>query len=371
LKILIVSSAFYPEISPRSFRATELAKELARQGHRVTVYTLLDAAVHEAYAKQYNLTIKDLGKQSWQSISIKGGKFSQLFRRITSRVLLMLVEYPNIELAFMVKKVLAKETECFDLLISVAVPYPNHWGVAWALHKKSNLATTWIADCGDPYMFNKTDSFKKLFYFKYLEKWFCGKANFITVPTEGSRDGYYPEFRQKIKVVPQGFDFRVIKLSEQPVNNQVPTFAYAGVFIAGIRDPKEFLAYLCSQPLAFKFIIYTNMPGHVAPYVLAANGQIEVRAYIPREELLYELSKMDFLVNFGNGTAVQTPSKLIDYALVKRPVLSVETNQLNQNHVNEFLQGNYLHQMPLPTITQYDIANVAAGFVKLTMPENQ
>ena len=36
-KILLVSSAFYPEISPRSFRATELAKEFCRRGHDVTV----------------------------------------------------------------------------------------------------------------------------------------------------------------------------------------------------------------------------------------------------------------------------------------------------------------------------------------------
>jgi len=36
-KILIVSNAFYPEISPRSFRTTELAKELSRQGHKDTL----------------------------------------------------------------------------------------------------------------------------------------------------------------------------------------------------------------------------------------------------------------------------------------------------------------------------------------------
>ena len=34
---LLVSVSFYPENSPRSFRATELAKELCRQGHKVLV----------------------------------------------------------------------------------------------------------------------------------------------------------------------------------------------------------------------------------------------------------------------------------------------------------------------------------------------
>ena len=36
-KILVVSSAFYPENSPRSFRTTELVKELARQGKLETL----------------------------------------------------------------------------------------------------------------------------------------------------------------------------------------------------------------------------------------------------------------------------------------------------------------------------------------------
>ncbi len=39
LRLLLVSNAFYPEISPRSYRATELAREFCRQGHDVVVVT--------------------------------------------------------------------------------------------------------------------------------------------------------------------------------------------------------------------------------------------------------------------------------------------------------------------------------------------
>ena len=38
-EILIVSYHFYPDINSRSFRATELAKELINMGHNVTVIT--------------------------------------------------------------------------------------------------------------------------------------------------------------------------------------------------------------------------------------------------------------------------------------------------------------------------------------------
>jgi hypothetical protein len=37
LEILIVSYYFYPELTPRSFRTTELVNELCQQGHNVTV----------------------------------------------------------------------------------------------------------------------------------------------------------------------------------------------------------------------------------------------------------------------------------------------------------------------------------------------
>ena len=79
----------------------------------------------------------------------------------------------------------------------------------------------------------------------------------------------------------------------------------------------------------------------VLPYVAASNNRIELRKYIPRENLLYELSKMDFLLNINNGTNVQTPSKLIDYALTQRPILSIDKGKLDTVLIEKFLQGDY------------------------------
>ena len=38
MNILIVSGDFFPNNSPRSFRTTELVKELANRGNEVTLY---------------------------------------------------------------------------------------------------------------------------------------------------------------------------------------------------------------------------------------------------------------------------------------------------------------------------------------------
>ena len=122
---------------------------------------------------------------------------------------------------------------------------------------------------------------------------------------------------------------------------------------------------MCKYESPFKFIIYTTSKDIIEPYVEASNGRLELRGYIPREELLFELSKMDFLININNGTSVQTPSKLIDYALTKRPILSIDTEMKDRDMVNEFLQGNYSRQFEVENFEKYQIVNVVRQFLEL------
>lgn len=363
-KILIVTATFYPLNSPRSNRTTELAKELAKQGHEVTVITPKDDKYHLAFEAKHHVTIKHLGNRQWEGFTVKGKGMVNLFTRALVRFSLLLFEYPDVELMGMVKKALKKE-EGYDLLISIAVPYPVHWGVAAARSKNHPIANTWIADCGDPYMGDRADSFKKLFYFKYVEKWFCRKTDYLSVPTEGSIMAYYPEFHSKIKVIPQGFNFEETPVSKAALKNEVPTFAYAGGFIPGIRDPRELLSFLVTYSAPYKFIIYTNNADLVKPYVIASGNRIEQRPYIPRNQLLFELSTMNFLVNFTNGTSVQTPSKLIDYAITGRPVLSVDTGKPDYSMLHEFLQGDYTNGFKIANMEIYNINNVSKQFLAL------
>jgi len=105
-------------------------------------------------------------------------KLFNFFARLLSRVLLILFEYPTIENMFKIMRILKNESD-YDLMISFAVPYPVHWGVAFSRSQKHNIASVWVADCGDPYMGDVLDTFRKLFYFGYLEKYFSRKADFI------------------------------------------------------------------------------------------------------------------------------------------------------------------------------------------------
>ena len=74
---------------------------------------------------------------------------------------------------------------------------------------------------------------------------------------------------------------------------------------------------------------------------------------------------MDFLVNIENQSSVQSPSKLIDYAIAGRPVLSVSSTTINPTVINQFLNGDYANRLKLPDLDQFDIRKVASRFLAL------
>lgn len=106
--ILLVTNGFYPEISPRSFRATELAKEFCRLGHSVVVITKFRDHDYSNLLDRYNLTIKMYGKIGLPCVHSNKRRPLFILNRVLSRTLLILFEYPSIRDMFAVKKILKK-----------------------------------------------------------------------------------------------------------------------------------------------------------------------------------------------------------------------------------------------------------------------
>nr|MDJ0646053.1 hypothetical protein [Flavobacteriaceae bacterium] len=115
----------------------------------------------------------------------------------------------------------------------------------------------------------------------------------------------------------------------------------------------------------FKFIIYTQKIDLILPYVDKAGTKIELRKYVPRKQLIQELSRMDFVINFNNETKNQLPSKLIDYYLTKRPILSLDSSGFSVEIVDEFLEGDYSNRYIHENPEQYKIENITKDFLNL------
>lgn len=367
-KVVIISSVFYPRNTPRANRATELAKEFGRQGYEVVVYALLGDFDYSDFETINNVKIVNLGRNrfsdfnSSEKIEIKKvSKVRQIWRKVLTKTL----EYPDVGLIELVFKVLRKE-KSIDLLISVALPYPIHWGIGLfrAIYPKKLANVVWVADCGDPYMGNAIS--RKLFYFGYLEKLFCKQANYIAIPASSAIEGYYKDYHPKIVIIPQGFKFEEIDYSLNYIANKPIKFIYAGAFYNRVRDPRPLLDYLCTVDFDFEFVIYTRLTNILDEYTGKLGKKLVVYDYIERALLLEEMSKADFLINFENNSEVQVPSKLIDYALVKRPILSINSScKLDTSLVDRFLSGEYEDGLVIDDVEQYNIVNVVNRFGNL------
>lgn len=364
MKIVILGSLVYPYISPRSMRATELAKYFASIGHDVSLYGILGKFNYSEFSQQTGVKVKDY-QMRWADMNSDKTDLRDFKLKVLCKLFGRYLEFPDVEYMWKIPSVLKREKD-IDLLITIAVPFPIHWGAARAkVLLKSEFPKVWISDCGDPYMGNNVNSHP--FYFKYLEKFWGKQTDYITIPIEESRGAYYPEVRKKIKVIPQGFDFTNMNIDKSFKGNTVPTFAYAGAVYQGYRDPSKFLEYLCSLSCDFKFVVYTSTPQYYESYKARLKDKLEIKKYIPRNELLFQLSRMDFLVNLLNGSKMQSPSKLIDYFLVNRPILDVSSafTDTECENFTQFLIKNYDSTHENTDIQQYDIINVGNSFLNL------
>ena len=363
MKILIITADYYPDNTPRSFRATLMVEELSKRGYEVSLMCPDKGKdMYEFNNKMgviyHELTIPSILKKE-TNIIIKIIKYILHVSNISTYTYYPIILYKNI-----VKNKLI-ELKGYDLLISIAVPHSIHWGVALTLENNNNTITKkWIADCGDPFMGNPIT--KRWKGFKKYEEKFCRVADYVTIPTSKSINAYNRKYKSKIRIIPQGYK---LKISQEKTlkneKNNIIKFAYAGRFYKNERDPRPFLAYLNSIDKKFEFHIFTNSDKIINKYAKKSKGRIIIHPFIKRRELLIKLSSMDFLVNISNKNDVQVPSKLIDYHIARRPILNIEY-KFTPTIFNEFMQYNFRNKYTVQDIEKYNIKNVVDQFLKLT-----
>lgn len=369
MKIAIITAVYAPTSTPRAFRATELAKEFARRGHEVTVYNCTSVLGHPPIevenVKYINLGIRKVSDGNLKRKIRNHSAFVKIFNLIKRiafywTLSTWMIYLRGIYLYFRPK-------EKYDLLISIGLPFTIHWGVSTRI-RGNNIAKCYVADYGDPFSRNNKN-IKVAKYFQYIEKMVINKFDYITIPTEKAIPTYqWLKPIENIKVIPQGFCFEEVKLQNYRPNN-IPTFAYAGIFYPDIRNPQKLFEILLSFDFDFTFYIYTaqsNTDSYecILPYIDKFQGKLVIKDVIPRLKLIEELSKMDFIVNMNNTSSNQVPSKLIDYSLAERPIYSCSPNEIDIEKLKKFCMGDYQGKEVIE-IEKYNIKIVVDNFCKL------
>lgn len=379
-KILLISYRFYPENDPRAFRTYELAKELAKK-YDVTVLTKNTFSDLSEIKNKYNFKVEEIpsgfflnksnGNFSKKAIEIcKKNKKNNLLALCLKKLFNYIFYSREIEFSYEIFKFLKNSKEKYDVVISIAVPFSCHIGT-W-LSFKNKKGTKIILEYGDPFYFNPSSE-KIAPYFKYLEKKILNFSDYITIPIEEAKESfkYYGKKNlDKIRIIPQGINFKEIEI-EKYSKNTIPTFIYAGIFYEKIRNPIKFLKAIENIKNDYGFFIYTDLErlekddmGKEILSLINRNKRIILKNKISRQECIKIMSSMDFLVNIKNLGGVQTPSKLIDYGIVKRPVYSFNENEFSLQEFKEFLNGNYKNSLDID-ISPFDIKNVTEKFEEL------
>ncbi|ASI36432.1 hypothetical protein A0126_12835 [Exiguobacterium sp. N4-1P] len=358
-KILIISHWYYPHNVPRAFRAKALYEDLINKGHDVDL--LIGNQKVFLKKDEYDLEKFEIPKKSnTLNKKFKGRLFEKIkeiiFYFIGDRFLFTSGKhiYKNIDF------------ENYDGVISLGLPF--YINFITALKKKLTKSnTTLITEWSDP--FYGTKDIKIAPYFNYIQKKVCSISSYVVIPTIAALP-YFLKYKdeKKIKIIPQAFDFSNIKISDYK-KNEVPTFGFAGLFYKDIRNPEKLLESLSSIDIPFKFVVYTVTRGRIFDEVLLKyknilGDKLEISSLIPREDCLKKLSEMEFLINIDNLSSNQVPSKLIDYALTKRPILSFKQDEIDIEILKSFIDGVYDNSLYLD-IEKYNIKHRSNDFLEL------
>ncbi len=371
-KILVIGYFFFPENRPRAFRTYELVREFVSQGFQVDLILPGRQVFTDHPIEMDNLKIKYLGNAIEHNKMDFSKSFSKQsrWRNIARSIYRYFNPFTNtVNYIFQVRKELKKNYSGYDMLLSISYPVVCHIGTALALSRNKQLRATPIrvAEYSDPF-YTKRNA-KMFFIYKYLDRWAASKFNYITVPAEDEVSAYKKHIAaDRIKVIPQGFNFQDVVLDTY-TRNAVPQFAYAGVFYSKLRNPKKLFEFLEKMETPYVFHLYTSPTNTdsmdvVNQYAHRLGDKLEIHYDLNRLELIRRLSKMDFLININNSSlALKSPSKLIDYALTKRPVFHFDHNDFDETKFRNYLNGVY--DPDQFDISRFDIKNIVRQFLEL------
>lgn len=384
-KILVCSYFFHPEQAPRSFRTTELVKELSKRGHDITLiipnyeYDLSSEfegvkveKVQTGFLFNRNDKIKRISSGT-KGKSNSAKKKSSPFRLLLLRCFnifesLFYIEGKRSEYTLPVFfKLLKYRKTNFDSVISIGLPFSSTFAIGLISLLFKKMGKIQIADYGDPFSYSPIS--KRSFIARNIEQQILKKFDYVTIPTDLSIPAYTKLVASnKIKIIPQGFNFEEIRIANYS-KNHIPTFIFAGVFYEIERNPRELFDYLLSINIDFKFIIYTDFNNTSTMEILRSyekelGEKLVVNDKIPRLDVITELSKCDFLLNINNISGVQAPSKLVDYTLSKRPIFEMTPGAFDPIKFDSFLHGNYSNSLSID-ITSFNITNVTNQFLSL------
>ena len=376
MKILIICYCYPPDLGPRAFRWSAIAEHWAGEGHEVHVVSgrkmdaprqenLNGVSVHRVgggFTESLRMWIEarktrqtEMGGKELSQESLGGQEFSSaagVVKRIHD-LTWKKVYWPDSAClwffpALRKSKQVLREGG-FDAVISTSTPYTGH--LVGHAAKKRFPNHHWMVDIGDPFSFYESSMpWNNFALYGNLNRWsekrVLEDADSISVTVKSCLDEYarlFPGIEAKSKVIPPILTHEPRKdRGRKNQNGPGKRLVYAGALYRDIRNPTYLLNILeglfLQRPedeVHFFGRINDCMPCF-EPFHERLGKNIFLHGPVPRERALAELEAADLLINIGNDTTYQLPSKIVDYVATGRPILNIVTNEADSS--SDFLK---------------------------------
>ncbi|MBA2686614.1 MAG: glycosyltransferase [Gemmatimonadaceae bacterium] len=364
MRLLIITHAFAPGRNPRAFRWTALAEHWAQKGHDVVVLTgsvpglpnmefSNGVEVHRVGAGWIEKIRARLAPQVAHTPICDDARDQKpvlrTFRLLVRKALKRLhdLTWKNIYWPdFAAPWILPAIREGARLLqqqptivITVSIPFSSHL-VGYFLHRRG-LVSQWIADIGDPFAFmveaptNNHAIYGGLNF--RVEKAVLYAADAISVTTESTLKRYLATFP-----LVDGKIFEIPPLSNSPRSAPAESvmragktrLVFTGTLYQAIRGPDRVLALfakmLAKQGGDLELHFYGNYSEVTRTFEAlpqAVRRHVFLHGEVSRDEAVEAMRSASALINIGNDTTYQLPSKLVEYAATGKPVINVVARQ--------------------------------------------
>ncbi len=350
MKILIISHGFSPHINPRSFRWTTLAEYWTQHcGVEVDVVTS-PAPGATSFERHGSLSIHRVGLQIPILLTGESDKAGQRRPGVFRRSLRWLYRHSWRRLMwpdyvcgwYFVGSQKARDLVArkkYDWVISVSHPFTGHL-IGLAV-KRAVPDLNWMLDIGDPFALLKEPAPNNLFLYKFLnlavERKVLSLAQKISVTTKGTEELYEQTFgaavRGKIKTIPPLLRKSIVASQANQTRGKGKRLSYLGTLYKKLRSPAPLLqifAQLVTQfpDSGYELHFYgaiNDCEDLFTPFQYLLGKSIFLNGLVPSIEAQAAIQRSDILINLGNESRFQLPSKTVECVASGKPIFNIVT----------------------------------------------
>jgi len=371
MTFLVVSYLYAPAVSPRAFRWAAIAEHWAGRGDHVdvicgwtpsvprerilngvTVHAVtgrLDALRNEVRNDSLRASVRDRktsgprGARARRAQALARWIYGVTWRRLYWPDYACLWYWPAVE-----KGKELVHAQPYDAIISVSLPFTSH---LVGYHLKSICPKIpWVMDVGDPFSFPEGVPQNNHWVYGWLnrraERRVFRAADAVSVTTDLTQERYedlFPECAHKVRVIPPVYSAGHLPEHKEPMfsGEGKIKLVFVGTLYRDIRNPGFLLRLftgLMQTHLAEKVELHFFGPvndcggifHHYAPLV---GSKVFVHGVVEQARAMQAMKEAHILVNIGNATSYQLPSKVVEYVSLGKPVLNLATAQRDSSTV--------------------------------------